>query len=557
MAARFSASGKRIGRPPGSGKTQQAPAATPVAMPNADLFEPASADTQALAVGRAMIAFANRYDAAGRGRRMASWNAPSSGPNTALTGLQTIRDRSRDSVRNDWASESVVQKWTTTLIGVGITPRFSRVKNRTRKQEVLDLWADFVRQADADGVLDLYGLQTLITRSWFESGEVFVRRRPRFLDEGFRTPMQVQVLEADMVPLLDATTFEGLPVNHVIRSGIEFNKRGRRVAYWFYKSHPSDDTTAQAMMNDPSALVRILAADVCHVFEPKRPGQLRGVPVVAPVLAHLRSVSDYVDITLERQKIANLWVGFITRGLPQLGAEDVNSLTGLANIMSDETPLIPLKPGLLQELEDGQNVTFANPPEAGTTYSDYLRTSHLGTAAGNHLPYELFSGDLQNVSDRTLRVAINEYRRFAESRQWQILIPQCCQRIVEWVVDAWVLAGLAGMDEMDDLRRVQHSPHGWAHIHPVQDPQGKKLEVEAGFRSRSSVVGERGDDAELVDEERRDDDKREQTLKIGPYSQASVAATAPAGGQSGTGKQDNGDTDGIDNNEYSSPPTAP
>ena len=44
--------------------------------------------------------------------------------------------------------------------------------------------------------------------------------------------------------------------------------------------------------------------------------------------------------------------------------------------------------------------------------------------------------------------------------------------------------------------------------------------MEAGFRSRSSVVGERGDDIEKVDAEIQADDKRQQSLKIGPYSKA-------------------------------------
>ena len=128
MAARFSASGKRIGRPP---KT-----ATP---------QPPSADTQALAIGKAFLNAQNRYDAAGRGRRMAGWAPPSSGPNSALQGLQLIRDRSRDASRNDWAGESTAQKWTTHLIGIGITPRFRRIKSKTRKLAIADLWNDFVQ----------------------------------------------------------------------------------------------------------------------------------------------------------------------------------------------------------------------------------------------------------------------------------------------------------------------------------------------------------------------------------------------------------------------------
>lgn len=454
-----------------------------------------------------------QYEAAGRGRRMAGWTPPASGPNRALQGLQTIRNRARDTSRNDWSGTSAETKWTTTLIGIGITPRFKRVKSKARKQEIIDLWDDHVADCDADCVLNYYGLQTLSTRNWVAAGEVFVRRRARPFDDELTVPVQYQVLEADMVPLLDADTYQGLPSGNIIRAGIELNKRGKRVAYWVYKEHPGDNP---GKVINPDALVRVAASDMIHMFEPLRPGQMRGVSLLAPVLARLKNIENYDDATLTRQQLANLVVAFITRKLPPMtGDEDIDGLTGQEYEVDPEgKPLVGLQPGLVQELDDGQDVNWSNPPEAGTTYSDYMRTQHMGTAAGAGLPYELFAGDLKDVSDRTLRVAINELRRHAEQRQWQIIIHQFCRRTINWFVDAAVLAGKVSLAEYDEVRRVEWSPHGWAHIHPVQDPQGKQLEVDAGFRSRASVIAERGDDPDMVDEERAADLEREKTLGL-------------------------------------------
>ena len=505
--ATFSKSGKRIGRPP---KVQEAP--------------PPSAED--IAVAHAWRKFANRYDAAGRGRRLASWNAPSTGPNEAINGgLQTLRDRSSDAVRNDWSGESVIQKWSTTLIGIAITPRFRRIKDKARRGEINDMWVDFVRTMDADCILDGYGMQTLAVRSWLERGEVFARRRYRD-DNDLPIPMQVQLLESDMVPVFDADAWRGLAVNNTIRSGIERDKRGKRVAFWVYKQHPGDAPMGAPNVPTAESLIRVPAEDMLHMYEPKRIGQLRGVPILAPVLARLRGINDYEDVTLERQKIANLFVAFISRSLPSFDPTDPNAsaLTGLDEITDgDGTPLVPMKPGLLQELDDGQTVQFANPPDPATNYSDYMRTSHLGTAAGAGLPYEFLSGDLANVSDRALRVLVNEMRRFAEQRQWQIIIPQFCQKVVAWFAQGALLAGKIGQAEYPDVVRVEHAPHGWAYIHPVQDVQGKALEVTNGFRSRSSVIGEHGDDPDVVDQERADDRVREEELGLPIVGQPPVA----------------------------------
>lgn len=489
----------------------------------------------------------NRYDGAGRGRRMASWQAPSSGPNQAINaGLQTLRDRSSDAARNDWTGESVLQKWSTTLIGIAITPRFRRITATARRTEINDLWADFVKQADADCVLDLYGMQTLAVRSWIERGEMFARRRFRSFRDGLRVPVQVQLLESDMVPNFDADTFQGITAGNRIRSGIEYDRKGTRIAYWVYKEHPNDQNTGTGNIPAASDLIRVVAEDMLHMFEPKRIGQRRGVPTMAPILAKLRGVADFEDTTLERQKLANLIVGFISRDLPSLDPTDPNvasALTGLdAQLDSEASPLLPMKPGLMQELEDGQKVTWSNPPDAGVNYSEYMRTSHLGTTAGTGLPYELAVGDIKGVSDRTLRVVINEFRRFASQRQWQIVIPQFCQRIVEWFADAAALTGDITLAERDMVVRAEHAPHGWEYIHPTQDVQGKVLEVQNGFRSRSSVIGEKGDDPDVVDKERAEDAKRERDLDL------------PVTGLPDGVVQDNQDQDAIDNEEYDAPP---
>lgn len=517
--------------------TKKAAAATTKRGPGrptkAELAQRATA-AAAAATGAAKTDVVNRYDAAGRGRRLSGWNAPYSGPNRALVGSNVLRNRARDSVRNDWAGEAGVTKWATTLVGIGIRARFDKVTNISRRTKITAAWDDWCCEADAGGVLDFYGLTTLCVRAWIESGECFVRLRDRpenLLESG--VPFQVQLLESDYCPYqLDTDNWPGMAQGNKIRQGIEFSPDGQRAAYWMYPEHPTDQMT----MTAPTIanLVRVPADQILHVFEPKRPGQVRGVSVLAPILVRLRNLADFGDATLDRQKIANLFTMFITRELPPDAADiDFDPATGLPKFYNQHNDsVVTMESGMTQELQPGEDVKFANPPEAGTMFSEYMRTENMGVAAGQNIPYELHSGDIRNVSDRTLRVVIQEFRRFATQRQWQIVIPMFCQKVMtKWAKTA-VLAGVVRPAEYDMVRKPTWSPHGFEYIHPVQDPQGKILEVQAGFRSRSDVIGERGDDAIDVDNQRAADMEREEALGL-PDTMSVKTPVAPKPGALG------------------------
>lgn len=465
--------------------------------------------TAGKARSRAALEAENRYDGASNGRRMGNWNAPASGPNKAIAGLQILRNRSRDAVRNEWQSSSALRVMVSNLIGTGIIPR-PKTTDEAVKARLTELWDEWVKVADADGLLDYYGMQALATRCRREAGEVFLRARPRRPGFGMTVPVQIQLLEPEMVPLLDADSWPYLPKGNKIRQGVEFNNMGQRVAYWMYKEHPGDNFSGTIGQND---LLRIPAEFIKHVFKPLRIGQIRGVPEGSTNLAKLRVVTDFDDAVLARQHTANLFTGFLTKNAPT--PDGIDPITGKAvEYDAEGAPMASLEPGSMQELLPGEGVTFANPPEAGTNYADYMRYQMLGISAGDGVPYELLTGDLKDVSDRALRVVLNEFQRFCEQEQWHTIIPGLC----EWVRAQWVkyalLGGAMSMSDAVEAGRTTWSPQRWRYIHPVQDVQGKQAEVEAGFRSRASVIAEMGEDAVAVDIERAADAQREIDLGL-------------------------------------------
>ncbi len=483
---------------------------TAAALPATPTAAPVAAQaTGVQPAGPSVTTARNQFDAAGNGRRMRGWRAPGTGPNRANAKLDTLRNRAQDATRNEWTGAAHERIWGTNLIGTGIVCR-SNTKDADTKRRHTQIWNAFTAASDADGVLDFYGQQTLAVEAWRSAGEVFIRVRWRRVEDGLAVPVQIQLIEAAQVPVnLDADSWPGMPLGNRIRQGIELDRIGRRTAYWCYREHPGD---AVATGPNHTDLVRVPAAEMRHLFKPTRPGQLRGVPGTAPVLPKMRNVGNFDDAVLERQSLANLYAMIIKRP-PSTAAPTIDPTTGLPlEHDASGAPMVGLEPGISLEMAPGDDVTFSDPPDAGTNYPDFMRAQHLGIAAGAGTPYELLTGDIRDVSDRTMRLILNEFRRTCEQYQWQLIIPMLCRFAREVCGRAAVVAGLMPQRELADFLDVTWAPHAWPYIHPVQDVQSKKMEVDAKFRSRSSVQAERGEDPEEVDAEIAADIARERRL---------------------------------------------
>ena len=141
-----------------------------------------------------------------------------------------------------------------------------------------------------------------------------------------------------------------------------------------------------------------------------------------------------------------------------------------------------------------------------------MRQQLQAIAVGFGLPYEILTGDLRGVNDRVIRVVLNEFRRRIEQRQFSVFVHQLCRPVRNAWTRTAVLAGVISLPGFATAPRpylrTRWVPQGWAYLHPVQDVQAKKLEVRAGFRSRSSVILSQGDDPELTENEMMADNAR-------------------------------------------------
>jgi len=446
------------------------------------------------------------YPAAGTGRRARAWYAPQLSANEAvLATAQTLRNRSRAGVRADGYARTSVDRLVANIIGGGISPE-SKAPDRAFRARVHQLWLDWSDQSDADGILDVYGQEALAVRGWKEGGEAFVRLRDRLPGDGLTVPLQLQLIEPELVPI-DYNVVAG---PRRIRAGIELDALGRRVAYHMYRSRP-----AEGMDVDTSQLVRIPAERVIHLYDPLRPGQLRGLPLLTQALIQLQEVYKYKDATVVLQNIAALFGGFI-RTDARAGEEDLNPLTGQAiERDADGLALVGMEPGLLQALRPGESVEFSDPPDA-TAYGDFMRAALMDAAVAADVPYEVLTGDLRNVNDRTVRVILNEFRRRIEQHQHHIVAFQFCRPVWEAWFDRALLSGALPVppgyaEDPLPWRRVEWVTAAFPYLNPTQDIEAQKSAIRSGVttltavtkemtgRSLESVLAERAEELALLD----------------------------------------------------------
>ncbi|MDG4811924.1 phage portal protein [Hydrogenovibrio sp. 3SP14C1] len=476
------------------------------------LFVKAKTDVQTSYVFKAD---SQAYQASSTGRRLSNYSAPDLGPNSAsLSEIDTLRNRSRSAVRNNPWINNGVRADVANEIGTGIVPR-PKSPDKDFNKAIRELWNDWLYQADADGVANVYGLQELSARARRESGEVFIRQRKRKLKDGLIVPLQFQLLEADFCP----SHYNGIASNgNEVIAGIEFDKIGKRAAYWMYRRHPADRITSFELNN----LVRIPADQIQHHFIPSRPGQIRGEPQTIQGLVKAYHYDQYEDAEIERKKTRANYTGVIEKNFPDedSGQWKYDPITG-DPVSEDEAgqSYIDAEPGSFPSLLPGENINLFDGDATGNGYQEFTRQQLLGISAGIGVPYELVSGDYKDINDRIWRAIMNQYRRVIQQDQSLWTINQVCLGMWHAFVDMAVLSGkIAAPADFDVNRhlylRVDYIPQAWEYINPLQDVSALLKAKDGGLDSRQHLTASRGRDVEDVDEQRAEDKRREENLGL-------------------------------------------
>lgn len=428
------------------------------------------------------------YEGAANSRRTRGWRAGGAGPNAEVQqALATLRARSRDLVRNNPFAAAGLDLVVSYQVGSGIVPR-SDTGDEGLDRQVDELWTEWAAQADVGGRTDIYGLQALLARSRAEAGEALALLVPMTAADarrrGMRVPLALQVLEPDHLDeTLDSPARGGSPF---IRQGVEVDQAGRPVAYHLREDHPGE-TDGILGRQAAGATRRYAAEGVLHLYRQDRPGQIRGVPDLAPVMTRLRSLDELEDAALEQAKVQACLAALIISQAP--AARGPLEGAGLADAAGAEDGYKSLYPGMFERLLPGEDVKFLTP--SGTGSFDGLAKHQLhAIATGWGLTYDLLTGDLSGANYSSLRAGRLSFKRRLERVQWHVLVPGMCERIWAAFTRAAVAAG--ALEPRREGYPAQWSPPVFEMVDPLKDAAAVQAQLRLGLITWGQAVAAMG-----------------------------------------------------------------
>lgn len=453
---------------------------------------------------RRVGALVGGFEAGQGGRRLRHFQPSRAHLNTLIASAGSdITARARWLVRNNGYAANAIESWTGNVVGAGIKPS-SLIEDADIKARVQRLWLDWTDESDAEGFTDFYGQQRRAAREVFIAGEVFFRFRPRRPTDGISVPLQLQMIPSEMLPL---TRSERAANGNLIRQGIEFDGIGRRVAYHFLRRHPGDSS-------DPGfagETVRVPAQEVIHLVDPVDAGQLRGVSRFAPAIVKLFLLDQYDDAELDRKKVAAMHALFITTPAPAEGFD-------VAETDEDGERTLDLQPGQIVMLEPGEEVQTSAPADVGQTYEPFQYRTLLQVSAALGIPYAYLSNDMIRANYSNARLALLEFRRRVEAYQHAVMVWQLCRRVWQRWFDTALLSGALALPDYEQRRShylgCDWLPPKWDWVDPQKDARAEIEQIEAGLKSRSQALAERGYDADQVDAEIAADKERERRMGL-------------------------------------------
>ena len=298
--------------------------------------------------------------------------------------------------------------------------------------------------------------------------------------------------------LLDSELNKDLKNGNRIRMGVEIDRWGAPVAYYFLEH---DVTQDDYRLNFQREHVRIPAGRVLHIYMPEYVVQTRGVPLLATSLLRFNMLRGYEDAELVAARVAAAKMGFF------IDADDGSGFQGDTKD-GDQSYIDAAEPGHFPRLPAGTDFKEWDPQHPNTAFEGYLKAVLRGAAAGLNVPYNTMANDLEGVNFSSLRAG-----NLDAHDGWKCFQELIVESLCDWTYEKWLSASLlrnvlevrpgvplnpALHEKYSDVKWV---PRRWDHVQPFEQERANQLKIQNRTSSISQIIRDQGREPEDVFEE--------------------------------------------------------
>lgn len=399
-------------------------------------------------------------------------------------------------------------------------------KWKAKVHQEFSLWADST-DCDIEGTLNFYQLQGLVLRSTLESGDCFSN-----LPDAQRTATQpyalrIQVLEADRCgnPL-------GVQDTSTTAGGVRMDANGTAHSYYIYDHHPGSLVGIKGSAYKGQWVDRLGSRSgrrrILHHFRKLRPGAVRGVPYLAPILDCIKQISRYTEAEI----MAAVITAYLTVFIETPDGTPSGVFQG-ETAQEEATGEVGLGMGSVVGLAPGEKAQVVNPGRPNPNFEPFILAviKQMGMALG--LPYELLVKQFNASYSASKAALLDAWVYFRNVRYW--LSQSFCQPVFEtWLAEAVAIGRIEAPGFFSDpLLRWAYTRAAWpgdsmGSINPKDEVAAYLSAIDGGLMTRERAEWELfGSSWDDTYQQKKTEHDRMQADGILPLPKAGAPAPPP------------------------------
>jgi len=420
------------------------------------------------------------YSAATSKPSLKGWDTSSGDADAdSLDALPTLRERSRDLIRNAPVATGVINTVQTSVVGSGLTLDATIDKKtleftdeqakewESKTEREFKLWAENTC-CDAERTLNFYGLQNLAFRQTLENGDVFGLLT--YIERDTPYDLAINMIEADRCSNPDFRYNTSK-----ISGGVEKDEHGAPKKYYFQHSHPGSLFNMNLSWKPVDAFNSMGLRNVLHLYDKKRPGQSRGVPYLAPVIEALKQLERFSDAELMAAVISGMYTAFLEdddlEDIPPAIPDDDSVET------TDSPQEFSLSAGTIISAGKGKKLKATGLDRPNQSFEPFFLAivKQIGAALG--VPFEILMKNFQASFSASQAAMYEAWRFFKARRNW--LATYFCQPVYERFLFEAVAKGRIDAPGFftDPLKRKAYLSANW--IGPAKGMIDELKEIKA------------------------------------------------------------------------------